>query len=77
MENVSFAPLITLSSTSQRDFFATPRTCRTKQNSGYAGSSPAQGRQLAAQGFRFITFASDIGLLALGAAAGLKEVRGK
>jgi 4-hydroxy-2-oxoheptanedioate aldolase len=52
--------------------------CRnTGKIPGYAGSSPAQGRQLAAQGFRFITFASDVGLLAQGAAAGLKEVRGE
>ncbi|HEY8448564.1 MAG TPA: aldolase/citrate lyase family protein [Thermomicrobiales bacterium] len=52
--------------------------CRnTGKIPGYAGSSPEQGRRLAAQGFRFITFSSDVGLILKGAANALAEVRGE
>jgi 2-keto-3-deoxy-L-rhamnonate aldolase RhmA len=43
---------------------------------GYAGGSPEQGKQLAEQGFRFITAGSDIGFILKGAADGLKLLRG-
>lgn len=43
---------------------------------GYAGGSPEQGKQLAEQGFRFITAGSDIGFVLKGAAEGLKVLRG-
>lgn len=43
---------------------------------GYAGGSPAQGKQLAERGFRYITAGSDIGFILSGAADGLKLLRG-
>jgi 4-hydroxy-2-oxoheptanedioate aldolase len=44
---------------------------------GYAGGSPAQGKQLAERGFRYITAGSDIGFVLSGAAEGLKLLRGE
>ncbi|MGH2548595.1 MAG: HpcH/HpaI aldolase family protein [Thermomicrobiales bacterium] len=43
---------------------------------GYAGGSPAQGKQLAERGFRYVTAGSDIGFILSGAADGLKLLRG-
>jgi 4-hydroxy-2-oxoheptanedioate aldolase len=44
---------------------------------GYAGSSPAQAKSLATQGFRFLTCGSDAGFLQSGAAAGVRELAGR
>jgi 4-hydroxy-2-oxoheptanedioate aldolase len=41
---------------------------------GYAGGSPAQGKELAARGFRFITCGSDLGFMLGGATAGVQEL---
>jgi 4-hydroxy-2-oxoheptanedioate aldolase len=43
---------------------------------GYAGSSPAQAKELAARGFQFITCGSDLGFMLGGAAAGVQELLG-
>jgi 4-hydroxy-2-oxoheptanedioate aldolase len=41
---------------------------------GYAGSSPAQAKELATRGFRFITCGSDVGFMLAGATAGVREL---
>jgi 4-hydroxy-2-oxoheptanedioate aldolase len=52
--------------------------CRkTGKVPGYAGSSPAEGRELAQRGFRFITAGSDAGFMISGAREGIKTLRGK
>jgi 4-hydroxy-2-oxoheptanedioate aldolase len=43
---------------------------------GYAGGSPAQGKQLAERGFRYITAGSDVGFILGGAAEGVKLLKG-
>lgn len=50
---------------------------RTGKIPGYAGASPAQGRELADRGFRFITAGSDAGFMLSGARAGVEILRGK
>lgn len=52
--------------------------CRkTGKIPGYAGASPAEGRELAERGFRFITAGSDIGFMISGARQGIKVLRGE
>lgn len=51
--------------------------CRnTGKVPGYAGGSPAQGKQLAERGFRYVTAGSDIGFILGGAADGVKLLKG-
>ena len=49
---------------------------KTGKVPGYAGASPAEGRELAQRGFRFITAGSDVGFMTSGAREGIKLLRG-
>jgi 4-hydroxy-2-oxoheptanedioate aldolase len=52
------------------------QACRnTGKIPGFAGGSPEQAAQLAAQGFQYLTVSSDVGFLLGGAAASLKKLR--
>jgi len=50
---------------------------KTGKVPGYAGSSPAEGRELTERGFRFITAGSDVGFMMGGAIEGIKTLRGE
>lgn len=44
---------------------------------GYAGNSPAQAKELAAEGFQFLTSGSDVGMVNAGIVAGMQILRGE
>ena len=44
---------------------------------GYAGNSPAQAKELAAEGFQFLTCGSDVGFINAGITAGMRTLRGE
>jgi 4-hydroxy-2-oxoheptanedioate aldolase len=50
---------------------------KTGKVPGYAGSSPAEGCELAERGFRFITAGSDSGFMMNGAREGIEVLRGE
>jgi len=49
----------------------------TGKTTGFAGSSPQQAKDLAAEGFQFLTCGSDVGFINAAITAGMKTLRGE
>lgn len=49
----------------------------TGKITGYAGNSPQQAKELAAEGFQFLTCGSDVGFINAAITAGMKTLRGE